>query len=192
MKKISKVLVFVLAFVTFATLESNAQKVTKEQAQVELENGLIKFVNAVRPAYTTTKGMNLQKFKLTLVGKSNAENITPQGNALIAKAFTLISNGSSEEVIKKEGLNDFVAATKYMVEYNQSNKLEIASDKGCIALFGGNVDELAQSFPTPEGQTYRVAEKCRWYQVGCHLRNFWAWLGTITPGDVIEVLSWFL
>ena len=183
MKKISKVLVFVLAFVTFVTFESKAQEMTKENFQVELENGVVSFVRSVKPVYT--EGMSLKQFKLKLIGQSNFATITPEGDALIAKSFTLISKGSPEDVIKKEGLKEFSLAVKYIFEYQKANNIELSSDKGSVSLFGGNADGLNQGF--------RTAEKCRWYQVGCHIRNLIAWIESHpnTIGFAVDVFCFF-
>ena len=167
MKKFSKVLVFVLAFISFATVQSKAQEITKEKVQVELENGVVSFVNAVRPAYV--QGMTLDKFKVTLVGKSNALNITKEGSNLLNKAFALVSSNSSDAEIKKQGIKEFAAVAKYVLEYNKANNLTLKDDKGSAVVFGGNADELNQTLTTGKAG-------CKWYQIGCHLTNLWNWI----------------
>ncbi|TAG04556.1 MAG: hypothetical protein EAZ44_04640 [Cytophagia bacterium] len=146
---------------------SSKSEYDEEKLKIELENGLMSFVNSLRSEYSSE--IDFATFKLNLIGNSNLTTITVEGNALLEKTYQLLSENSDEVTIKREGLKEFAQATLFAIKYVENNISDASAfDKAWVELFGGNEISLKDG---------SLKKPCKWYQVGCHLSNFWGWLG---------------
>jgi hypothetical protein len=148
--------------------QSNTPTYDQNTLRVELENGMVSFVNSVKFAYTS--GISETAFKTALIGNKNLQTIPAVGNELLNKTYALLAINANEQQIKQQGLREFAQATIFVLEYTQNNNLQINSERASVALFGGDAEELNSRL------TEDLRKKCKWYQFGCHLGNLWAWI----------------
>lgn len=179
--------ILLIASIFVLTFQGFTQKISEEEVKKDLEDGIVSFVHAVKPAYV--ENMSESDFLKLLVGGNNLSTITAEGRSLISKAYTFITAGASDEKIREEGLSAMAAAANFVFKYNIENSLPGTDPKGSIQLFGG--DE--SSFNGTIGEEARAAP-CKWYQLGCHLKKLWAWIGENSEqiGVIIAIVALFL
>lgn len=137
--------------------------------QSQLIDGMVSFVESVRPFYS--KGDTYQQFKLkVLIGnevsaKTALPTLPPEGEAMLKKAYEYLSKGySSATIASKDNGKTIGNATVFMYNYQKENaRSSISAD---VALFGGNQTALENN---PLAEASR--KKCKWWQLLCHLQN---------------------
>jgi len=133
---------------------------------------MVKFVNGVREHYT--EGMSYSQLKNTLDPSNNLTSITQEGDDLLFEAYTNIANNVNDNDIKGQKM---AAALNYILTNNLDSEITDISDvdfeSGSLLLFG-----LDDSYTTMSS-----SGSCKWYQIGCHLSNFWNWLNSDANGD---------
>ena len=146
--------------------------------QDEMRKGMVSFVDGVKPIYR--EGMNLETFTSKLVGDNHARNMTPEGRALLDKAFEYLSKGASpNDILKTDTGSEIASALLFVKTHNYKNKTE----DGDLVLFGNTTGE---DFPSDSQLNER--RRCKWYQIGCHLSNIWNWL-VENHETILEVLT---
>ena len=132
------------------------KKLTKAMVQPLLVEAMADFTESVQPYYQ--KGMTVQEFEIKLLGKDVKNNSKP-GKELIYKAFRYIESGTSRRTIIATD-NGVEMAQAYVITemLRQKNPKSTGSE-----LFG--------IFPSPTDPIVAEGSKCRWYQLGCHLRS---------------------
>lgn len=132
----------------------------------------VSFTREIKAFYKP--GMSYSDLKHELDPNGNLSNITTAGDALLYEAYSNIVNGVGERDIK--GLK-MMQALEYVLEHNiktGATKVEdVNLESGSKLLFG-----LDESYVT----TAR-AQPCKWYNIFCHLGNFWNWLAGDANGD---------
>lgn len=143
------------------------------QGQSELINGMVSFVESVRPFYA--KGDTYEAFKYkALVGDQTVAiktalpttpTITIEGEAMLKKAYLYLSKGySAIKIAKVDNGKTFGEAMVFMYEYHTKNaKSSISAD---VALFGGNQNALDNN-PTAKA----TKGNCKWWQLACHINS---------------------
>ncbi|MEW5677400.1 hypothetical protein ABGT15_13900 [Flavobacterium enshiense] len=148
-------------FVVLLGMSVNAKEGNEEYIRSEFAKSTISFVESVRPAYS--KGITFETFKSKIL--TDEKGLTVQGNNLLKSAYGFLQNGASqEEILGKGNVKPMMEAFLFVKDFNDKNK----SDKGDLVLFG---------MTSGDDTNLKVAYRdCRWYQVFCHLANFWDWL----------------
>ena len=169
---------------TFAqTLTSNnAASLPPEQVnqiQSDLINGMVSFVESVRPFYV--KGDTYQSFKYkVLVGDQTTAiktalpttpAITPQGEAMLKKAYVYLSKGYSATQIAKVDNGKTIGEALVYTYNDQKNNSKSSALNADVALFGGNQSALDNN-PITKSQK----RTCKWYQIACHAENVINWI----------------
>ena len=138
----------------------------------EFRQGMADFVESVKPIYKI--GMTYSAFKISLLGES-ATTITSEGDALLLKAYNYISKSTSTHyILKNESGKELASAFRFVGLYNAENK----SKNGDLILFGNTTGDTF-----PSDSVLNKVQDCKWYQIFCHLGNFWDWLMADTDGD---------
>lgn len=140
------------------------------QIQSQLVDGMVSFVESVRPFYA--KGDTYPQFKLkVLIGneasaaKTALPTLPPEGEAMLQKAYEYLSQGySATSIARKDNGKTIGNAAVFMYNYQRENgKSSISAD---VALFGGNQNALENN---PLSNASR--KKCKWWQLLCHLQS---------------------
>ena len=157
------------------------------QVQSQLIDGMISFVESVRPFYTT--GDTYQQFKLkvlignqTTAARTALPTLPPEGEAMLKKAYEYLSNGlTNRGIAGKDNGKTIGEALLFTYNYQKDNsKSSISAD---VALFGGNQLALENN---PLAETSK--RRCKWWQVICHLENVINWIND-HGDDVIEAVG---
>lgn len=148
-KTIITVVLLVVAFVT------QAQKQTKSFSKNETAVAMSLFVETVKPAYA--KGQSYQEFEKALLGNWNN---TPQGTALLTKAYQYIANGVTKEQIAKE-----YSGQEFTNALATNNALKRGSSGDGKELFGGTAKDN-NSF-SERGNS----SACKWYNLSCYMTS---------------------
>lgn len=182
MKKYNFFLVFIFLFVSKTLF---AQNYDEKLLRADLEQGVVSFVHAVKPAYV--EGADITSFEIAVIGKKNLETITKEGKTLLDKTYNLLVRHASDEEIKKEAIKEFAGATKFVLEHIKDGKATPEDDKAYIALFGGDESGLNATLKSENAQ----GRPCKWYQVGCHLSNVWGWIkgNGSTVKTILEIIK---
>ena len=146
-----------IATVLFA-FNGNAQKLTQEDVRLQLAHGMVDFTKSLNLAYE--KSDNVEEFKKIVIGCWNPKT-TVEGSDLLDAAYKLLSNNTSEEEILKN-YNGKEMATAALYVDNLSKK-GIKTDGS--ELFGGTTGDF-----NPYA-TLSTTSKCRWYQIGCWIKE---------------------
>ncbi len=140
----------------------------------------INFTKEIKAFYSP--GMSYSDLKSELDPTGHLSNITPVGDALLHEAYANIV-----ENVREEDMNGLkmAEALHYILKLQLNAGVvkveDVNFEKGSKELFG-----LNQSY-----ETTARSQPCKWYQIGCHLSNFWNWLsspasgGTGTNGSVL-------
>lgn len=176
MKTIFSVLMGMLLVFTTQAQVKTTQPVTNESVRQALATNMANFVASVKPFYK--KGQTQASFSQQLLGTWKP---TPEGAALLNKAFVLIQqNANSKTIINTYNGKEMAAAV--LVIRSATN---IAAKSDGAELFGGKtgVNDNAAA-KTQDGQP------CKWYQLWCHLQNFADWFvdNWQTIKDIIIVI----
>jgi len=165
---------FLILFSVLFFGSANAQKtgpiVNKEEVRLVLAKGMTNFVTGVKPFYV--KGQDQQKFVTQVCGTWKP---TPEGNALLVKAYEFIVKAASpENIVSSYNGKEMAASVLYLKKVFDLNPNSNGSE-----LFGGKtgVSEKGVTTLAREGG-------CRWYQLWCHLENFANWI--VKNWDVIK------
>lgn len=142
MKKHITIIMLFLALVTQA-------QITPSLSKSQLGKAMALFVENVKPAYQ--KGQTYATFEKTLLGTwSN----TPEGTALLSKAFEYISKGvSSNQIVSNYNGLEMTNALSAMAKSKRSTD--------GVTVFGGDAN-ASNSF-SDKG----TKEGCKWYQIKC-------------------------
>lgn len=152
MKKVITQIVFLFAFVFMA----NAQKQPSTLSNNQMATVMSLFVTNVKPAYQ--KGQTYKEFEKTLLGNWNN---TPEGSALLSKAFQYISKSiSSEQIIKEYSGLEMANAYKASINAQRTNR----STDG-VEVFGGKISDV--NVFSEKAKT----SGCKWYQLGCYVES---------------------
>jgi len=140
------------------------------QVQSQLVDGMVSFVESVRPFYA--KGDTYQQFKVkVLIGNQTvairtALPVLPkEGEAMLQKAYEYLSKGlTAKGIAAKDNGKTIGEATLFMYNYQKGNsRSSIDAD---VALFGGNQTALDNNPLTRASR-----KRCKWWQIRCHLQN---------------------
>jgi len=159
-----------VATVLFA-FNANAQKITQESVRLQLAQGMSDLTVSLKPAFDKTT--NVDDFKKTITG-SWYSKITKEGNDLLNASFKLLSSKTSQEEILKNYNGKEMAAAALFV--NNLSKKGIKTDGS--ELFGGKTGDF-----NPYAST--VTARCKWYQLGCILKEIFGDAGGDAILDVI-------
>lgn len=129
---------------------------------------MISFVNGISEFYNNGDSYNDLKNELDPV--DGLVNMHPAANDLLYAAYEHLStNGNDNNLTGEEMINAF----QVMVANAEANGAKTVSDMDMeaesINLWGSDVENLSK-------------KDCKWYQIGCHLSNFWNWLNS-KPGN---------
>ena len=159
-----------IATVLFA-FNGNAQKITHESVRLQLAQGMIDFTKALDFAYE--KSDDVEEFK-TIVTGCWYSKMPEEGNDLIDMAYKLLSNKTSqEEILKNYNGKEMAAAALYV---DNLSKKGIKTDGS--ELFGGTTGDF-----NPYANV--VTAKCRWYQLGCWIKEIFGDEGGASILDAI-------
>lgn len=148
-------------FVMLLGLSMSAGTGNEEKIRNEFANGMVGFVESVKPAYS--KGVTFQTFKSKIL--TDEKGLTVQGDNLLKSAFVFLQNGTTqEEILNKGNVKPMMDAYLFVKEYNEKSR----TDKGDLALFGmtSHDDTVLKA----------IYKDCKWYQLFCHLSNLLTWL----------------
>jgi len=128
-------------------------QITPSLSKSQLGKAMALFVENVKPAYQ--KGQTYATFEKTLLGTwSN----TPEGTALLSKAFEYISKGvSSNQIVSNYNGLEMTNALSAMAKSKSSTD--------GVTVFGGDVN-ASNSF-SDKG----TKEGCKWYQILCFVQK---------------------
>ena len=145
-----------IATVLFA-FNGNSQKITQESVRLQLAQGMSDFTNSLKPAFDKTT--NVEDFKKTITG-SWYTKISKEGNDLLNASYKLLVNKTSQaEIVKNYNGKEMAAAALYVDNLARKGIKTNSSE-----LFGGTTGDF-----NPYANT--VTAKCRWYQLGCILKE---------------------
>lgn len=176
MKTIFSVLMSMLVLLTSHAQVKTTQPVTKESVRQALATNMANFVASVKPFYK--KGQTQASFSQQLLGSWKP---TPEGAALLNKAFVLIQqNADSKTIINTYNGKEMGAAI--LVIRSATN---IAAKTDGSELFGGKTGVNDNTAAKTQ-----VNQPCKWYQLWCHLQGFADWFvdNWQTIKDIIIVL----
>lgn len=131
----------------------NAQKQAGTFSRIDMANAMSLFVESVKPAYQ--KGQTYNQFEKVLIGTSKN---TPNGNALLTKAYQYLAKGVSKEQIAQE-----YSGKEFANALATNNTLKKGSDTDGKDVFGGTVNDV-NSF-SEKG----IATICKWYNLSCFM-----------------------
>jgi len=152
-----KNLLFGLIAIVLFAFNGNAQKITQESVRLQLAQGMSDLTSTLKPAFDKTS--NAEAFKKAITG-SWYTNITKEGNDLLNMSYKLLSSKASQaEILKNYNGKEMAAAALYV---DNLNKRGIKTDGS--ELFGGKTGDF-----NPYANT--VTAKCRWYQLGCWIKE---------------------
>lgn len=154
-----------IATVLFS-FNANAQK-TQEDVRLILAKGMVDFTNSLKPAFD--KSATFDGFKRTVTGNWYPK-ITNEGNNLLNAAYKLLSKKTSQEdILKNYNGKEMAVAALYIDSLSKKGTKTDGTE-----LFGGTTGDF-----NPYANT--VVAKCRWYQLGCILKDIFG----DTGGQVI-------
>ena len=171
-----KNLLFGLIAIVLFAFNGNAQKITQESVRLQLAQGMSDLTSTLKPAFDKTS--NAEAFKKAITG-SWYTNITKEGNDLLNMSYKLLSSKASQaEILKNYNGKEMAAAALYV---DNLSKRGIKTDGS--ELFGGKTGDF-----NPYANT--VTAKCRWYQLGCWMKEiFGDEGGTIINETIVTILS---
>lgn len=103
----------------------------------------------------------------------------PSADNLLYAAYTHLStNGNNSELTGDEMLKAFQVLVTNAESNGAKNISEMDMEAESINLQGSDVENLAK-------------KNCKWYQIGCHLSNFWNWLNKKPGGGGQSNLQMF-
>lgn len=145
---------------------------TKEESLIIVQNAkldMISFVDGVSEFYEP--GDSYQELKSKLDPVTNLESMHPAANKLLFKAYSHLDSGKSPSQLNGVELMEMFYVMLLNAEQRGiENTSEIDLDLESLELWGSSEENLAK-------------KKCRWFQIGCHISNAWAWLGGGSNGN---------
>jgi hypothetical protein len=149
----------------------NAQKVTQEDVRLQLAQGMVDFTKSLELAYEKSDGV--EEFKKIVTGCWYSK-MPEEGNNLLDAAYKLLSNKTNEEeVLKKYNGKEMAAAALYV---DNLSKKGIKTDGS--ELFGGTTGDF-------NPYANMVMAKCRWYQLGCWIKEIF---GEEGGGKILDTI----
>lgn len=156
-------------------LNKNAETITmfsEQEQKFILANAnldMISFVDGISEFYE--EGDSYEDLKSKLDPMNALEDMHPAANKLLYKAYTHLS--SNELPTKLNGL-ELMQVFKIMLlnaeQRGVENLGEMDLELESLEIWGSSVQNLAK-------------KKCKWWQLGCHVSNAWAWLGGSSNGN---------
>ena len=136
---------------------------TPEQMLQHVKESMASFTSNVSFVYRD--GMSVEEFKNILC---NGQPVaTREGDDILNKSFDYLSRRLSfEEIVKSDDGLVFTKGLKYLYENRSSEDI---GENDAKKLFGENLLENPPSSAVG-------AKPCRWYDIFCHLGNFFDWL----------------
>lgn len=119
----------------------------------------------------------LEDFKYDLDSENGLFNATPEGEELVNLAYLyLMQNEVSEELETLALLNAFESMVLSEQRHGVIYTEDIDFNRAELTLYGLEDDsEFGQNITDKRSG-------CRWFQLGCRARAFWAWLGGSNGG----------
>lgn len=151
MKKLATSLLVIVVF----SIQTNAQKQSTDLSKTQAAQVMASFVESVKPAFQ--KGQTLKDFEFCLLENNNA---TPEGKALLSKAFDYLSKGIPNTQISKEYSGNEIVDIQQL--FNTIKITEPNADG--IEVFGG-LATITNKF----AETSK-ASGCKWYQLDCLIK----------------------
>ena len=167
---------FFLALVSLVlfSLNTKAQDYTAADAQSDLENGIVSYVNSIKKVIEPQNSFD--DFKIKLIGPSNVKTITKEGNDLLLTAYNLIISNATESKIKEQGLSPFAKAFSVVLAYEDANGFSGPYlDNGSIYLYGGDSQGLL-NYKAEADDCGKIRVCAHWYSIGCHAHNVVVWI----------------
>ncbi|WP_213524264.1 hypothetical protein [Nonlabens sp.] len=185
LKNIIRGVSFVLSL--FMVFNTSAQKEEYTEAYVkgQLQQGMASLVESLRPSYE--KGMDYDDFLTVLLGENSTYEMPKEGKALLEKSFVYLSEGfSNEGIAKSSSVEEIATAALYVHNYN--SKYNSSNDNSI--LFGLNLkNEKSDSEYGLSTALTKSSSRCRWWQLGCHLRSVFGESGGNTINNaIIEII----
>ncbi len=142
--------------------------------QSQFVNGMVDFVEAVRPFYQP--GDSYAQFKSKVLagyqssgGKTTIPILPKEGEGMLFKAYTYLSSGKSAAAIAKEDDGKTIGlAYVFTLEEQQKGRSQIDAQ---AALFGGDAAALDKS-----ALGKQMRKRCKWWQLWCHLISVVTWV----------------
>lgn len=151
------IITFVLVVV--CSIVSNAQsKWSQEEIRLILANGMVSFVESVKPAYTP--GMTYESFQNVLTKGSRP---TTEGSTLIRKAHEFISKKYSNQAII-DGYSGVELARAYVKLKALESDRKSGLPTNIFNTTNGDFNPYQNKKPIPTA--------CYWYQMSCHLSDY--------------------
>ncbi len=150
--------------------QSNFNLTTRDSTLVVQNANLdmISFVQDISNFYKANDSYEDLKRKLDPV--NHLDNMHPAANDLLFKAYLHLSNnGNNSDLTGEEIMVFFDVMLKNAQSDGINDVSKVDFTKESLNLWGSDVDNLAKG-------------SCKWYQIGCHLSNFWNWLNS-SPGN---------
>ena len=152
-----KNLLFGLIATVLFSFNGNAQKVTQEDVRLQLAEGMVDFTNSLKPAYE--KAEDVEEFKKIVTG-CWYQKTTEEGNDLLDAAYKLLSKKTSQDdILKNYNGKEMAVAALYIDSLSRKGVKTDGSE-----LFGGTTGDF-NPYAT------MVTAKCRWYQLGCWIKE---------------------
>ena len=151
--------------------KNNSYTFTSKDSTDVVQNAkldMISFVDGISEFYKSGDSYNDLKNELDPV--DGLENMDPAADDLLYAAYTHLSTNASDSDLTGE---EMIRAFEVMVANAEANGAKTVSEMDLEAesvnLWGSDVENLSK-------------KDCKWYQIGCHLSNFWNWLNS-KPGN---------
>ena len=186
LKNIVAVLSIVLSIFIVSKTSAQKEEYTEAYVKGQLQEGMLSFVDGLRPSYE--KGMDYHDFLTVLIGENSTYEMPKEGKALLEKSFVYLSEGfSNEGIAKSSSLEEIAAAALYVHNYNSKYN----STNGDSLLFGvklqneklNSQNKMSIAFTEP-------SFRCRWWQIGCHLRSVFGESGGNALNNAI--IAWLI
>jgi hypothetical protein len=151
MKNSAKVILIIVVF----SIQTNAQKQSTGLSKTQAAQVMASFVESVKPAFQ--KGQSFKDFEFCLLENNNA---TPEGKALLSKAFDYLSKGIPNTQISKEYSGNEIANAQLL--FSTIKKAKPKADG--MEVFGGSATITNKFAETSK------AKGCKWYQLDCLIK----------------------
>lgn len=130
---------------------------------------MISFVQGISEFYES--GDTYEDLKSKLDPVNNLEDMHPAANTLLFRAYNHLDSGESTEQLNGlELMQVFEIMLLNAKQRGVENLGEMDLELESLELWGSSVQNLAK-------------RKCKWWQLGCHVSNLWAWLGSRSNGN---------
>jgi hypothetical protein len=158
----------------FLSLGVSAQeKISMEEGRFFCAELMASFTQAVSEKYQA--GMNYEEFQSALCGKWQPVD---QGREQLKTAYLFLEKGvAKDDILRSYSGNEIANSLQYLAGLNKRGNVSDGAE-----LFGGVTESI-------EGEVSE--QKCKWYQLWCHVKEFANWL-VQNWEDVSAILEWIL